>query len=68
MGTALGFRPAPATGDVNTALDSQSITTANGLSVPLEDHDVRDRIAIHWTDGSVTDHHARVTVATYPFA
>ena len=58
MGAALGFRPAPAAGDVNTALDSQSITTATELSVLLEEHEVRDSVAIHRTDGCITDHHA----------
>jgi hypothetical protein len=36
MGAALGFRSAPAAGDVNIAPDSQSITTANELSELLE--------------------------------
>jgi S1-C subfamily serine protease len=57
-----------AAGDLITAVDSQSITTVDELSDLLEAHDVGDRIAVHWSDGSGTGHSATITLAANPIA
>ena len=57
-----------AAGDLITAVDAQSITTADGLSDLLEAHDVGDRVAVRWSDGSGTDHTATITLAASPIA
>ena len=57
-----------AAGDLITAVDAQSITTADGLSDLLEAHDVGDRIAVRWSDSSGTDHTATLTLAASPIA
>ena len=54
--------------DLITAVDSQSVTTADGLSHLLEAHDVGDRIAVRWSDSSGTDHTAMITLAANPIA
>ena len=57
-----------AAGDLITAVDSQSITTADELSDVLKAHDVGDRIAIHWSDSSDTARDASITLVANPIA
>ena len=57
-----------AAGDVITAADSQSISSAADLSQVLSTHKVGDTIAIQWTDSSGADQTATVTLGASPVA
>jgi S1-C subfamily serine protease len=54
------------TGDVITALDGTSITSASDLSAALEGHHPGDTVQLTWTDTSGQSHTASITLASGP--
>lgn len=55
-----------AVGDVITALDGDSITSADELSGLIAAHSVGDRIRLEWTDSAGDEHSATVTLGEGP--
>lgn len=55
-----------AAGDVITALDGDSITSADQLSGLIAGHGVGDRIHLEWTDSAGGEHAATVTLGEGP--
>ena len=55
-------------GDTITAVDGQTVDSAQGLTTVMQRHHPQDRVRIQWTDASGTSHSATVTLATGPAA
>ena len=55
-------------GDVITAVDGQSVTSASGLTDLLSAHHPGDSVQISWTDGAGQTHAGTVKLASGPAA
>ncbi len=54
------------TGDVITAVDGDSVTTADELHTLLDAHHPGDKVTVSWTDPTGATHSAKVTLADGP--